>query len=67
MLIDIDKLKPHNLAVSLVPRMTEVEYISFLEDIKKNGILTPIEIIPDNIPDNDNTEKEDESYCSYSC
>ena len=45
--LEINKLKPHALAVSLVPRMTEIEYSSFLEDIKKNGILTPIEVIID--------------------
>ena len=47
MLIDLTRLKIHPLAVSLIPRMTELEYLSFLDDIKKNGIIDPIEVIPD--------------------
>ena len=45
LLLEIERLKPHSLACSLIPEMSEMEFLLLKEDIKQNGILTPVEVI----------------------
>jgi len=44
----ISELKPHPHR-ELIPPMSPEDYANLLEDVKRNGILQPIDITPDNV------------------
>jgi len=43
--VEIEKLKPHPLALELIPEMSDVEYLALLESIRKWGIKVPLDVV----------------------
>ena len=47
-LVPVEQLREHSQA-ALVPSMTDEEYLAFLADLRKRGLLTPLEVTGENV------------------